>query len=112
MNLGEGYIEGNLFVYLGILVVIVLVWCINCKVMIGLIYNEINKVEDIKVKIVFEYCFLECFGEVGEYMCLELKMFLCNKCCKVLFWLVVMFVIIFFIILSFSSMYDYMKSFV
>lgn len=112
MNLGEGYIEGNLLAYLGTLAATVLVWCINRKVMTGLIYNEINKVEDTKVKTVSEYRFLERFGEVGEYMRLELKMLLRNKRCKASLRSVAMLVIIFSIILSFSSTYDHMKSFV
>ena len=80
--------------------------------MTGLIYNEINKVEDTKVKTVSEYRFLERFGEVGEYMRLELKMLLRNKRCKASLRSVAMLVIIFSIILSFSSTYDHMKSFV
>lgn len=55
---------------------------------------------------------MERFGEVGEYMRLELKMLLRNKRCKASLRSVAMLVIIFSIILSFSSTYDHMKSFV
>ena len=106
MNLGEGYIEGNLLAYLGTLAATVLVWCINRKVMTGLIYNEINKVEDTKVKTVSEYRFLERFGEVGEYMRLELKMLLRNKVCKNSLRMGILVVIAFSLLLSFTEVYD------
>ena len=114
MNLGEGYIEGNLLAYLGTLAATVLVWCINRKVMTGLIYNEINKVEDTKVKHVSEYKFLDRYGEIGEYMRLELKMLLRNKVCKTALRTVFLVVIAFTCILSFTEAYDGqgMKSFI
>lgn len=31
MNLGEGFIEGNIFVFLGVIVVILLFLLVNCK---------------------------------------------------------------------------------
>lgn len=39
--------------------------------------------EDIKMKYVFEYKFLDCYGDVGEYLCLELKLCFCNKIVKI-----------------------------
>ena len=42
--------------------------------MSGLIYAELAKVDDAHIKHVSEYKFFERYGEVGEYMRLELKM--------------------------------------
>ena len=82
--------------------------------MTGLIYNEINKVEDTKVKHVSEYKFLDRYGEIGEYMRLELKMLLRNKVCKTALRTVFLVVISFTCILSFTEAYDGqgMKSFI
>lgn len=112
MNLGEGYIEGNLLAFLGTLAAIALLWYINSKIIGSIMYNEINKVEDTKVKSVSEYHFLERYGEVGDYMRLELKMLLRNKNCKNSLRSISILIIIFSAILSFSSIYDNMKSFI
>ena len=74
VDLGEGFILGHLLTFTGVFAAIVVLWFINRELMIKLIYNEINKVEDTKVKHVSEYKFLDRYGEIGEYMRLELKM--------------------------------------
>ncbi len=83
-NVGEGFIQGNLITFAGTLVAIALFYLLDRYVIGKLIYNEINKVEDttVQVKHVSEYRFLERYGQVGEYMKLELKMLLRNKICK------------------------------
>ena len=50
-------------------------WFINRTLMQKLIYNELNKVEDTRIKHVSEYKFLDRYGEIGEYMRLELKVY-------------------------------------
>ncbi len=49
-----------------------------------LVYNELNKTEDttVQVKTVSEYKFLDRYGEIGEYIRLELKLLLRNKVCR------------------------------
>ena len=106
VSLGEGFITGNLLSFVGVLVIIALMWFINRVLMIGLIYDEINKVEDTKVKHVSEYKFLDRYGEIGEYMRLELKMLLRNKVCKTALRTVFIVVIAFSCILSFTEVYD------
>lgn len=105
-ELGEGFIHGNVLVYIGVLIAIAVMWFINRCLMIGLIYNEINKVEDTKVKHVSEYKFLDRYGEIGEYMRLELKLLLRNKVCKTALRTVVIVVVAFSCVLSFTEVYD------
>lgn len=105
-DLGEGFITGNLFMFIGVFVAIIIMWFINRRLMTGLIYNEINKVEDTKVKNVSEYKFLDRYGEIGEYMRLELKLLLRNKVCKTALRTVVIVVVLFSGILSFTEVYD------
>lgn len=106
VDLGEGFITGNLLAFIGTFLAIGLLWLINRAVMSRLVYDEINKVEDTKVKHVSEYKFLDRYGEIGEYMRLELKMMLRNKVCKTALRTVFLVVILFSCVLSFSEIYD------
>ena len=74
--------------------------------MSGLIYAELAKVEDSQIKHVSEYKFFERYGEVGEYMRLELKMLLRNRRCKGALRNIAIVVVAFSVALSFSSVYD------
>lgn len=114
MDLGDGYIEGNILCFIGTILVIVILWLINRKLMSKLIYAELAKVDDMKIKHVSEYKFFERYGEVGEYMRLELKMLMRNRRCKGSLRSVALTVIVFSTVLSFSSIYDgsFMTSFI
>ena len=114
MILGEAFIEGKILVFLGTIAAIALMWIINRWVMSKLTYSELNKVEDTKVMSVSEYKFLERYGEVGEYLRLELKMLLRNKRCKSSLRTIAIIVIFFSAILSFGHVYDspFMKGFI
>ena len=116
VTLGEGFITGNAFSFLSVIVVIIALWFVNRKVMQGLVYSELNKVEDttVKVRSVSEYRFLDRYGEIGEYMRLELKLLLRNKVCKASLRSIVIIVLMFSGILSFSDIYDSdgMKNFI
>ena len=116
ITLGEGYITGNPLALLGTLLAIALLWLLCRNIMGRLIYNEMNKVEDTTVKVchVSEYRFLDRYGEIGEYMRLELKMLLRNKVCKASLRSIILIVVAFSLVLSFSDVYDStgMKSFI
>ncbi len=105
---GEGFITGNVLSFLLVLAVIAVLWLINRKVMQGLVYNELNKVEDttVKVRKVSEYKFLDRYGEIGEYIRLELKMMLRNKICKSSLRTITLVVLAFSALLSFTEAYD------
>ena len=108
VNLGEGFIHGNPFTFTGLLIAITLLWLINRNIMQKLIYKELSKVEDttVQIKNVSEYSFLDRYGEVGEYMRLELKMLLRNKITKSSLITITCVVIAFSAILSFTDIYD------
>lgn len=106
MDLGEGFIEGNPLAFLAVILAIILMWLINRMVMSKLVYSEINKVEDTKVRTISEYKFLERYGEIGEYFRLELKMLFRNKRCKASLRTIGIIVVFFSAILSFSHAYD------
>lgn len=113
-DLGEGFIEGKIWAYLIVALAIAVVWLINRAVMSKLIYAEINKVDDTKVRTISEYKFLERYGEIGEYFRLELKMLLRNKRCKMSLRTITILIVLFSALLSFGNVYDgaFMKNFI
>lgn len=113
-DLGEGFIEGNVLSFLVVILAIAVMWFINRAIMSKLVYTEINKVEDTKVRTISEYKFLERYGEIGEYFRLELKMLFRNKRCKASLRTIALIVILFSAILSFGHAYDgvFMKNFI
>jgi len=106
MNVGEGFITSNVLTFLGALAGVALMWLICKAVMSRLTYNELTNVEDTKVKHVSEYKFLNRFGEVGEFMRLELKMLARNKVPKQQSYSVFTVVIMFVLLMSFTDVYD------
>ena len=116
VTFGEGFVTGNPLYFLGLIVAIALLWLVNRKVMQGLVYSELNKVEDttVKVRNVSEYRFLDRYGEIGEYMRLELKLLLRNKICKASLRSIIIVVLAFSGLLGFTDIYDStgMKNFI
>ena len=86
MYLGEGYIRGNVWFFLGTLAAIFLMGWVNYIVQIRLIHSELSRTEDTQVKHLRRYTFLNRYGRVGEYMQLELKMIFRNKSPRSQFW--------------------------
>ena len=79
-----------------------------------MIYNELSKKEDTKIKHVSEYKFLDKYGEVGEYIRLEIKLIIRNKTVKTQFRMGLIVMLGFSFALAFTDVYDgsYMTSFI
>lgn len=105
MHLSDGFVRGNPLAFGIVILLVVLLFQINRAVMVRLFYNEVNKVEDTKVRT-SDYNFFERYGEVGEYMRLELKMLLRNKACKAQLRTIGIVVALFSSVLAFSDVYD------
>ena len=114
MDLGEGFIEGNPLSFLFVLACIGVMFFINLKLQQRMIYNELSKKEDTKIKRVSEYKFLDKYGEVGEYLRLELKLIARNKTVKTQFRMGIIVMLGFSFALAFTDVYDgsYMTSFI
>lgn len=113
-DVGEGYIQGNPLTFTVTLAVIACFYLMNRYVIGRMVYNEINKVEDstVQVKRVSEYRFLERYGQVGEYMKLELKLLLRNKICKRAIYSAGGVIVMFSVLIAFTDTYQGgMKSF-
>ena len=105
MNVGEGFITGNILTFLGVLVVLALVMLANRVLLSHLTYKENAKVEDAKVKHVTDFGFFNRFGEIGEYMRLELKLFTRNKTPKQQLYTAMAIVAMFVLLVSFTDVY-------
>lgn len=114
MDLGEGFIEGNPLSFLFVLACIGVMFLINLKLQQRMIYNELSKKEDTKIKRVSEYKFLDKYGEVGEYIRLEIKLITRNKTVKTQFRMGIIVMLGFSFALAFTDVYDgsYMTSFI
>lgn len=106
MNLGEGFIEGNPLSYLAVVAAIALLIFINRRMQLHFIYQEIAKVEDTKMKHVSEYKFLDRYGDVGEFLRLELKLCLRNKTVKTQFRMGLIIMMMFSALSAFTDVYD------
>ena len=106
MDLGEGFIEGNPLSFLFVIACIGVMFLINLKLQQRMIYNELSKKEDTKIKHVSEYKFLDKYGEVGEYIRLELKLIARNKTVKTQFRMGVIVMMAFSFLLAFTDVYD------
>ena len=96
MALGEALIQGKIWAYLGILVVIALLAFLNSRVQMACIYSELNRREKMpQVKYSGRYRFLNHFGLTGEYMKLELKMIFRNKAPKKNFQMMTVVIVLF-----------------
>ena len=106
MNLGEGFIEGNTLSFLFVLAIIVALFVLNREIQKKLLYDEISKAKDTKMKHVSEYKFLDRYGEVGEYIRLELKLIARNKTVKAQFRMAFIIMIGFSMVVAFTDVYD------
>jgi len=108
LELGEGFITGNVWAFLAVLAGIGLMWWVNSRVIRRLIYDELNKTEDstVRVKKLSEYKFLDRYGLVGEYMRLELKLMLRNKICRKSLITIVCAVAVISAVIGFTDIYD------
>lgn len=107
-ELGEGFIQGRWLYFAGMIAAIAVLLLINRRLMQQMVYAEISKVEETteKVRTVSEYRFLDRYGTIGEYMRLELKLYLRNKMCRKSLYMIFTVVLMFSLILSFSDTYQ------
>ncbi len=102
MNLGEGFILWNPAAFIGILIAILIMGYINYQIQLRLIYNELSRKDDLNISHISSYSFFDRYGNVGEYMRLELKMMFRNKTPKSQFWMLLVCVCMFVAFLSFD----------
>lgn len=114
MYLGEGFMLWKPLYWLLPLVLIVLLFRANLVLQQHYIYKELAKTDNARLKHISEYKFLDRWGEIGEYIRLEIKLRTRNKAVRTQFRNGLLCMLFFSIVLSFSSLYDtgFMKNFI
>ena len=107
MELGEGFFLWEWWAYLGVMGATVAMFMLCHALQKRVVYKELSKTEVVKkIKKVSEYKFLDRFGEVGEYMRLELKLLTRNKVPRSQFYMGLGIMLFFSIVLAFTDVYD------
>ena len=107
MELGEGFFQWEWQAYLGVIAAIALMFSLCHDIQKRVVYKELSKTEVVKkLKKVQDYKFLDRFGEVGEYMRLEIKMLTRNKVPRTQFYMGLGIMLFFSIVLAFTDVYD------
>ncbi|MDO4950169.1 MAG: DUF5687 family protein [Bacteroidales bacterium] len=106
MELGEGFIMGEVWAFAVVLAGIALLYMLSLAFHKKYLYLELARHNDTKVKHVREYRFLEKFGEVGEYLKLELKLDTRNKVPRNQLIMGLVFMIGFTAAIAYTDVYD------
>ena len=115
MELGEGFFQWEWPAFVGVMAIIWGMFELCHIVQKRVVYKELSKTEVVKkLKKVAEYKFLDRFGEVGEYMRLEIKLLSRNKVPRTQFFLGLSIMLMFSAALAFTDVYDgaFMRYFV
>ena len=102
-------LEGNVFSWATFLLyalLFVMLFAINRRLQMRLIYDEISKQEKTKLKHVSEFRALNRFGQIGEYLKLEIKSTMRNKAIRSRFIQGVCIILFFSLMIAFGSVYN------
>ena len=92
--------------FLFFVVLFAILFAINRHLQMRLIYNEISKAEKTKLKHVSEFQALNRFGQIGEYLKLEIKSTMRNKAIRTRFIQGVCIIMFFSLMIAFGGVYN------
>ena len=92
--------------FLFFVLLFIVLFAINRQLQMRLVYDEIVKNEKTNLKHVSEFKALERFGQIGEYLKLEIKSTMRNKAIRSRFIQGVFFITFFSLMIAFTSVYD------
>ncbi|MBR5929671.1 MAG: hypothetical protein IKZ93_06770 [Prevotella sp.] len=105
-TVGEGVASWNILYYLGIFAILALFFFINREVQYRITYTETTEAKNTQMKTVTEFRLFERFGEMGEYLKLEVKSIMRNKNMRNSFLYSTIFTIMLSLIISYTEIYD------
>ena len=99
--------HGSLWwVFLGTAAMFFVLFAINRRLQMRLIYDEISKNEKTNLKHVSEFSALNRFGQIGEYLKLEIKSTMRNKAIRSRFIQGICFITFFSLMIAFTDIYN------
>ena len=113
-SIGEAISMGSLLPLLGVTAVLALLIAINRRIQYQSVWQELSKQEKVtKLKTVSRFAFLDRYGEVGQFIQLEIKTIMRNKNPKKKFIYAVVAVFVMSLVISLTEVYDnqYMTNF-
>ena len=81
---------------------------VNRKMQFAYVYEEVSgqAKKPKEMKHVYQFSFLERFGQTGEYLKLEIKSVMRNKAMRTRFWSSVCIIIVFTLLIAYTPIYD------
>ncbi len=98
--------RGNPLPLLGVIALLTALFFINRKIQYSHVWKELAKVEITKLHSVTRFSFLDQYGEIGEYLKLEIKTILRNKNPRKSFISSAAAVFFFILLIAFTDVYD------
>jgi len=113
-NIGEGFISWNPFYWALLLFLLLSLYLTDFYIQQHYIYKELTKSDSTHLRHISEYGFLDRWGEIGEYIRLEIRLRTRNKAVRNQFQRGLICMFAFSMLLSFSNIYDtgFMKNFI
>lgn len=106
MELGQGFMSFDLFAYIGVFLSSLLLYYINLRMQHSLVYKEISKADvSANIKAV-KLEFLNSFGNVGQYMKLEVMSIMRNQVVRKQFLVGLSYMILLSALFAFTDVYD------
>lgn len=104
----------NPLCFVALAAIIAVLYWMNFKIQNKMVYNEVGKKEEVELKHATQMNFLNRYGQLGEYLKLEMKMRMRNKTVRMQFLVGLGLMTMFAVIMYFSDVYDnaFMKSFI
>lgn len=106
MEWGEGFIQWEPLAFGAAIGVLALLFWLCRELQLHIVDKEIARTKTTKLKRVREYRFLDRFGEIGEYIRLEIKLITRNKVPKTQVRTGLILMIMFSVFLAFTDVYD------
>lgn len=94
------------------LLLLVAMFFVNRKMQFAYVYEEVSGQEKKPkaVKHVYQFSFLDRFGQTGEYLKLEIKSLMRNKAMRMRFWTSVCIIVVFTLLIAYTPIYDGMMN--
>lgn len=109
-----GFLQWEFLPFLCAVALIAFLYWANYRLQMGMVYDEVGKKEEKEIKHATQFNFLNRYGQLGEYLKLEVKQRMRNKTVKMSFFLGLGLMIMLSSIMYFSDVYDnsFMRSFI
>ena len=105
-GIGTAITDGSALPYLGALALIVVLVLINRRLQMVNVMRELSKTEQTKLRSVSQFAYFDRFGEVGQYIKLEIKSILRNKNPRKGFIVATALVLLMSILIAYTTVYD------